>query len=1150
MLFQCDLATHMKHFNGEYLCSLNSPDLYDVELPLKSSRCFGGTMVLWKREYDPFITIHPVASSSLLPIIFSPPWSSLTVHIAIYLPTAGRDTDFVEALAEVQACIIELHNIYPEAPFFLRGDFNSNLNNQARMGLLDLLCSDHDLISVDIPHPTYHHFLGNGSSDSTLDKILFSKSVPVPEQLITIHCKLSNPLIESHHDLLVSNLVLPYVTANERAYGCNPPAPRVTNKRSKIKWTEAGVEAYKEAVKPLLHLVQQVLLTPSTTSRSLVSLCLQSTNRILVETAIATNKSVDLGKNMKPKSRPVSPAIKKSQKQLLKNHKIISMFTGYPSELYNLKQKHANDRDAHRKLVRSQNAAESIERDRDLFDILDNNPNKVYKMIKANKACSTRPISQLTVGDRLYAGKAVPDGFFASLLDLKTFKPENIQDSGIFSRYEADYENIIELCSSGKKIPRITLQKSTKILKSVRPQVSDYYSITASHFLHAGEIGIIHFYLLLQALISDINNITVDEVNTVHATILFKGHSKNKTLASSYRTISSCPLIAKSLDIYLRDLNIESWNQHQAPTQFLGQGSSHELAALLLTELIQYSLNVHHQPLFILYLDAKSAFDNVLRQLLIRNLYFAGTEGEELLAINNRLAGRKTFAEWDKQIMGPIHDELGVEQGGVNSGDFYKIYAKNQLQMAQSSRLGVKLSKDLIISAIGQADDTVLVSNNLHSLQNLLQLSLFYCSKFNVQLCPSKTKLQVISTKRMTAAVSYLKEYSPVKLNGVSLKFFDTAEHVGIVRSVSGNLPNIMSRLTAHKKAVSAVLHTGSARHHRGNPAASLRLQQVYGLPVLLSGLGSLVLNKAEKQTLSKHHQKTIQGLLRLYPNTPRAVYYFLAGCLPCEALIHLQQLSLLAMITTLVGSPLHAHASTVFTTNTTSNSWFYQVRDICLQYNLPHPLTLLTPPCPFSKAGFKRLAKKHIIRYWEEKLRCEASILPSLRFFKPNYMSIVTPHPLLLTAGSSPYEVTKANIQAMFLSGRYRTEKLCRYWSSNSSGHCLLPHCVALKQIEDEDHILLLCQSLANTRLRLSEFTMAYAKAHPVVCEILLTFTNPNCPQYLQFLIDCSVIPQVIALSQKHGQIILQHLFKVTRTWCYSLHRDRLKLLGRWRSF
>ena len=121
-------------------------------------------MALWScgLEYDQLISIHPVNSPALLPIIFSPPWLNPTIHIAIYLPTAGRDSEFIEALAEVHACIIELHNKYPDAPVFLRGDFNASLTNQIRSGLLDLLCSDHNLTSMDIPHPTYHHFVGSG----------------------------------------------------------------------------------------------------------------------------------------------------------------------------------------------------------------------------------------------------------------------------------------------------------------------------------------------------------------------------------------------------------------------------------------------------------------------------------------------------------------------------------------------------------------------------------------------------------------------------------------------------------------------------------------------------------------------------------------------------------------------------------------------------------------------------------------------------------------------------------------------------------------------------------------------------------------------------------------------------------------------------
>ena len=218
-------------------------------------------------------------------------------------------------------------------------------------------------------------------------------------------------------------------------------------------------------------------------------------------------------------------------------------------------------------------------------------------------------------------------------------------------------------------------------------------------------------------------------------------------------------MVAKALDTYVRELNIEGWNEVQAPTQFLGQGSSHELAALALTEVTQFSLHCLKQPLFLLYLDARSAFDKVIREILVRDLFFAGTAGEDLLYINQRLEYRKTYAEWNRVMMGPISDQVGVEQGGVNSGDYYKIYARNQLMMAQKSCLGVRLSKDIVISAVGQADDTVLVSNNLHNIQNLLQLSLKYCSKANVELCPDKTVLQALFPPKSVNEVTYMKEF-------------------------------------------------------------------------------------------------------------------------------------------------------------------------------------------------------------------------------------------------------------------------------------------------------------------------------------------------------------------------------------------------------
>ena len=176
----------------------------------------------------------------------------------------------------------------------------------------------------------------------------------------------------------------------------------------------------------------------------------------------------------------------------------------------------------------------------------------------------------------------------------------------------------------------------------------------------------------------------------------------------SYRTISSCPFLAKSLDLYIRDLHLDKWNECQASTQYQGSGSSHELASLLVTEVIQHSLHGLKKPVFLLALDAQSAFDRCLRQVLCGELYKAGVAGAAIKYMDGRLASRKTVYEWDGEKMGPAEDGTGFEQGAINSGDYYKLYNNEQLVTAQESRLGVDIGSDTI-SRVGQGDDVMLM---------------------------------------------------------------------------------------------------------------------------------------------------------------------------------------------------------------------------------------------------------------------------------------------------------------------------------------------------------------------------------------------------------------------------------------------------------
>ena len=207
--------------------------------------------------------------------------------------------------------------------------------------------------------------------------------------------------------------------------------------------------------------------------------------------------------------------------------------------------------------------------------------------------------------------------------------------------------------------------------------------------------------------------------------------------------------------------------------------------------------------------------------------------------------------------------------------------------------------------------------------------------------------------------------------------------------------------------------------------------------------------------------------------------------------------------------------------------------------YGLSHPLHL-PPPKEYSK----KIIKLKIADFWQSKLRSDARKLEqkSLKYFHPEFMSITHPHPILTTAGTS-YEVNKMITQLRMLSGRYRVGSLLRHFSPTNSGICELCE----SETEDLPHFLVpRCSKLTNRREALQEYSYSVLSKSSEALFIFNKLMSSNEHNQVQFLLDCSVLPEVIHASQKDSKI-LSLLFKVTRTWCYSMHRARLKMLDRW---
>ena len=156
------------------------------------------------------------------------------------------------------------------------------------------------------------------------------------------------------------------------------------------------------------------------------------------------------------------------------------------------------------------------------------------------------------------------------------------------------------MAGQGKKIPPISLSKGEQLLSGMRSSVMDYFSITSLHFIHLEEEGLLHFVLLLNSTINHINCASMAELNTIWAITLHKGHNKDPEIDRSWRTISCCPIIAKALDIYMVHLYDKEWTAVQAPTQFQGINSSHDLASLSITESVIQGLYTTNKPVFML----------------------------------------------------------------------------------------------------------------------------------------------------------------------------------------------------------------------------------------------------------------------------------------------------------------------------------------------------------------------------------------------------------------------------------------------------------------------------------------------------------------------------------------------------------------------
>ena len=309
--YQCDVRNTLQYIQHEYCFAASSEDVLDMELPLLRSKAKGGSMILWRKWLDPYVKVIPPTSSSYIVIILKIPGYITTVHVSLYLPTHGQDTEFVSELASLKNCLDDLSIEYDDPILFIRGDANVNDKNTARVNMLNSFMDHHSLIRTPIQHRTYHHFTGDGKYDSNVDVIIHSsmyRDVNIPPECVTsIICKKSSPALNSHHDVILSLFEIP--PCREEKTESIILAPRIPHHQSRVIWSTEGIDEYASLVSSHLKRLRDSWLRPD--CQASMSALLELTTTVMVKCAAATNNEKIIGRKMKKTRQRVHPQCQK-----------------------------------------------------------------------------------------------------------------------------------------------------------------------------------------------------------------------------------------------------------------------------------------------------------------------------------------------------------------------------------------------------------------------------------------------------------------------------------------------------------------------------------------------------------------------------------------------------------------------------------------------------------------------------------------------------------------------------------------------------------------------------------------------------------------------------------------------------------------------
>ncbi|MEW8547744.1 MAG: reverse transcriptase family protein, partial [Candidatus Thiodiazotropha sp.] len=660
-----------------------------------------------------------------------------------------------------------------------------------------------------------------------------------------------------------------------------------------------------------------------------------------------------------------------------------------------------------------------------------------------------------------------------------------------------------------------------------RGKSEDIFGLSIESIYHAGEDFIIFLHGLIQRIFA-IKHIP-DILKSSLLTPIYKNKG-NKNDSKNYRGIAVVSVLMKIIEFILKKDLKESVLKHQSPLQRgFTENASPLNCAIIVDEVIREGKD-RGKPVYMAMLDAKSAFDVVVKDILMRKTFHCGVEPAVWTLIDELHTNTKCVIKWMDQKSSEFEIYQGVKQGGLLSADLYKVYVNDLLGMFTESELGIRIGS-LTLNAVACADDIALFADDPADLQILLNYAYHYSNLHRYLLQPQKSVILPI----LWNARCKMKIDCTWTLGQETMPIVDKTSHLGIIRSTSienTERETVAQNISKARKASYGLMSAGFHGENGLDSITCVNLYKTFILPILNYGLEVILPSQSGIKKLEQFQKQLLKRILSVPQNTPDTAIYILSGIIPIQEQIELKALTLFNNICRQdcfsVERQLAIRQLTVKETG--SVSWFINLRDILFKYELPPPLKLLENPP--EKLQWKRTIKTAVYEYCKKQVQLDIPLYISLKYFTAADYTPGFCHSILNVRGDPVREAQKLSVKLRLLTDTYILQsKKVKYYESEKSSLCKLCN----ESIEDQEHFLLKCEILDPVRIRILDCIAQLMQESTGK-----SFYSETSEYKLKIILNLNSASVSDLLSKEEQESIEFH----SRRLCSALHVERFKIL------